>query len=349
MGNVSSRKVNQKNRINRQIVRVGIFLLVLFLVGCAETSWDGIILPGDCRFSFSPRLDRVIYECSNDSVRWLASLPSLEDAVPLTIADATPEIWSWAPDGTALLLSSYESAEKTETWWLVRIDNLDTRMPLCTMSGGVHNVVWSPTGTAFAAIDRMGGVTLVHTDGSGCEALPISGRVMRSLALSWSPDGQKIAYTYTPYPEGPEASQIHVIDLSTLYKTTVYPNGGLPDWSPGGEKIALFGWWGVIPVIRADGSGLISEVEIPEGYIVERSRGNVWSPDGSRLALYLRNDGPEEEPIAIGILDLDMLTISVFEFSYFSEILAWTPDGKAVVIRGHTHEGNILKEIPIVR
>jgi dipeptidyl aminopeptidase/acylaminoacyl peptidase len=252
------------------------------------------------------------------------------------------------PDGTGFLMKSYE-CEDTETWWLIKVSNPDTRIPLCTMPRREELVRWSPTSTAFAAINRGGDVTLVYADGSGCEELPIPGLVMLTPTISWSPDGQKIAYVYIPYSEGPDADELRVIDLNTYQTMTVYADAGLAEWFPDGETIALFGMREVIPMIRADGSGLVGEIEIPDGYEIRRSRGNVWSPDGSRLALYLKVEGPDYKPVAIGILDRDTLTVSVFEVPYFSDILGWTPDGKAVVIRAHEDMGTVLKEVPIKR
>jgi len=207
----------------------------------------------------------------------------------------------------------------------------------------------SPTGTALVVVDRGGRVMLIHANGSGCEELPIPGLVMLTPTISWSPDGQKIAYVYIPYSEGPDADELRVIDLNTHQTMTVYADAGLPEWFPDGEAIALFGMGEVIPVIRPDGSGLIGEIEIPDGYEIRRSRGNVWSPDGSRLALYLKVEGPDYKPVAIGILDRDTLTVSVFEVPYFSGILGWTPDGKAVVTETYENVGTVLKEVPIPR
>ncbi len=334
----------------KQAVQLITLLMVVIFISCAKTFSNEVVLPENCIFAFSPRLNWVIYECNNDNVRWLAPLPNLENAVRLTIADNTLRIWSqqaWVPDGTAFLLNSYEHTEDTETWWLVNTDDLDAKILLCTLPARERILIWSPTGTAFAAVARGGDVTVVNTDGSGCETLPIPGLIMKSLSISWSPDGQKIAYTYTPYPEGPEASEVRIIDLVTHKSTTIYAKGGLPEWAPEGQKIVLFGWYGSIPIVEATGKGLIDEVKIPEGYIVKHSQGNVWSFDGSQIALYLRNDGPENEPVAIGILNLDTSTISVFEIPMFSEILGWTLGNKAIIIRMHTDKGHILKEISV--
>ena len=163
--------------------------------------------------------------------------------------------------------------------------------------------------------------------------------VGESPSLSWSPDGRRIAYTYVP-PAGLDASEVHVIDVTTYQTSTIYSKGGLPDWWPDGKEIALFGWWEGIPVIDADGSGEIGKIQIPQGYMVERVEGNAWSPDGLRWAIYLRSDGPDYKSVAIGIVDRKTLTLSTFQVDpTIVEILAWTSDGAALIAYSIEEDG----------
>ena len=211
-------------------------------------------------------------------------------------------------------------------------------------------MIWSPDGTAFVLIAKGGDVTVVQADGSGCEPLPIPGLIMKSLSITWSPDGQRIAYNdFTSNIPSPEFSELHVIDLNTYQTQKIYHKGGFPEWLPNGDRIILFGWKDAAPVIRADGSGLIGEIDVSEGYLLSRSEGIAWSPDGSRLALSLEKIRKSaQEPEVIGVLDLNELNLSVFQVSHFSEILAWTQDGAAVIIKTYNKDGrNVLKKIPI--
>jgi Tol biopolymer transport system component len=340
-----------KSVMNRLSACVWVLLATLLLVGCTQ-NWDGVFLPpGSSLLSFSPQLDWVTYE--RKGTLWLAPLPSLQTKVPIP-ADGTSGLWSmhtyWMPNGAGFLMRSSSRAECTETWWLVETDHSDARIPLCTLPIAERVVRWSPDSRAFVVIDRGGGVTLVHTDGSGCEELSIPGLFMLTPTISWSPDGSKIAYIQPPpYPDPLDAGEVRVMDLDTRETISVYAGEGLPEWFPDGEMLALLGGHEVFPVVRADGSDLVGEVEIPDGYIITRWRGNVWSPDGSRMALYLESDRLDHEykPVAIGILDRKTLVISTVEAPDCQKILGWKPSGDAVVIWANELGMDVIREISI--
>jgi hypothetical protein len=80
-----------------------------------------------------------------------------------------------------------------------------------------------------------------------------------------------------------------------------------------------------------------------------RSRGSIWSPDGSRLALFLAVAGSGHEPAAIGILNRDTLVVSVLEVPILFEIVGWTADGNAVVILTQEAGETALKKTSIER
>jgi hypothetical protein len=77
--------------------------------------------------------------------------------------------------------------------------------------------------------------------------------------------------------------------------------------------------------------------ELPEGVTVQRAASPAWSPDGGSLAFMmgiLRDDGPEQEEIALGVFDLDAGTAQVIH-SYVTlgrggwfQAPRWSPDGQ---------------------
>ena len=338
--------------------RMGIVVfLVLLTVGCMavmdkeSVSFDGVTLPdGASLISFSPQLDWVTYRWQN--APWLAPLPNVEDKVKI-MRDYTAGLWlleaSWLPDGTGFVMDSYKDVENDglgtqQTWWLTKVNDLDEQIPLCTLPDFERVVRWSPDSTAFALITRGGSVTIVHTDGSGCEEIPDFSLLALGNDVAWSPDGQKIAYFC--YPQ----SEIQVINLSTYETTTLYADIGTPIWFPDGERIGLR-CKGAILVFHADGSGLIKKVEMPDGYgLTYAWEGNVWSPDDSHLAIALWTSDFQN---AIGILDSDDLTLAIVDTApilgspHFYEILGWTPDEKALVVSMLDGSTVALREVPV--
>jgi dipeptidyl aminopeptidase/acylaminoacyl peptidase len=329
--------------VDKRRMGVVVFLLLL-TVGCmavmgkGSMSWDGVILPdGASLISFSPQLDWVTYE--RQYALRLVPLPNVEDEVTI-MRDYTVGLWrleaSWLPDGTGFVMDSYKDAENddlgTQTWWLTKVDDLDEQIPLCTLSDFERMVRWSPDSTAFALIHRGGDVTIVHTDGSGCEEIPDFSLLALGNDVAWSPDGQKIAYFY--YPQ----SEMQVINLSTYETTTLYADLadiGTPIWFPDGERIGLLCGEDIL-VFHADGSGLIKKVELPDRYGLDYAwKGDVWSPDDAHLAIALWTSDFQN---AIGILDSDDLTLAIVDTApilgspYFHQILGWTPDEKALVV-----------------
>ena len=116
------------------------------------------------------------------------------------------------------------------------------------------------------------------------------------------PDGARIAVNILNTKAKPrDGSAIYVLDAdgSNLRRVTpIRLNGGNPDWSPNGKRIAFNSSYEAqaaveIYTVRPDGSGLKR---------VRKERKNsysfdpVWSPDGRRLA-FVHGAGRQVRPI----------------------------------------------------
>jgi Tol biopolymer transport system component len=103
---------------------------------------------------------------------------------------------------------------------------------------------------------------------------------------AWSPDGDEIAFTRTPY--GPnfeeQPSQVWIVPSSGGAAVQVAKRGGRPSWSPDGKSLS-FNSDGVVAVAAADGSGLVKVTLAP----VRTGSDVTWSPDGSKLAAIAPN------------------------------------------------------------
>src|SRR5574341_1134986 len=166
-------EMNANVRQSRTLKRVAVPLLlsmgIWLFSGCTPTDLDAIVLPSDAIvMAVSPNLKWITYEGSG--VVWLASLPSLDNPVAITPSNDDTLGWSmhtnWMPDSSGILLSSLRPTESTQTWWLVKVDAPEERIPLCTLAASERAVEWSPTGDAIALISRGGAVTLMWADGS---------------------------------------------------------------------------------------------------------------------------------------------------------------------------------------
>lgn len=178
----------------------------------------------------------------------------------------------WSPDGTRMV---FFEADKNA----VSIFNF-TRDILfyATESAALGPQSWSPDGNALtysriiesqasaaqviAVRDVDLGTELIHDDPLGIQGEP-----------AWSPDGQRIAYTFQPYSaEGSGAGLWTIRPDGTDRQVLATEPGAVyssPLWSPDGQKL-LFGRFDMalgqqaIWVVNADGSGLMPVV--PIGY-----------------------------------------------------------------------------------
>jgi Tol biopolymer transport system component len=149
--------------------------------------------------------------------------------------------------------------------------------------------VWSPDGKTIA-LNVVGQnqdpdarkieVRLLDVVTNKEEAIFSNVGPQRLFELSWSPDGQKLAYSLGDY----DSSNIYIIDIKTraITQLTKTETNDSPVWSPNGDMIAYNKTTGGIKsslhLIRPDGS---CDIEIPE---LNDARSPTWSPDGKKLA-----------------------------------------------------------------
>ena len=148
----------------------------------------------------------------------------------------------------------------------------------------------------------------MNADGTGQRRLTIVPAM--ALSATWSPDGTKIAYGYTPATDGPsggdqERMQIHVMnaDGTDDHALPTEIAASDPAWSPDGERIAFAGKKdGVydVYVMNADGSGLEQLTADPATDFAI-----TWTPDASAV-LFTSDRGGDHD-----IVRLDLATKAV--------------------------------------
>ena len=157
------------------------------------------------------------------------------------------------------------------------------RKRLTTSPGPDSNPAWSPDGRriAFASgRDGKTGIYVMNPDGTE-QRLLMPAKASYPPHLTWSPDGEKIAFTVALGSGRDGNLEINVMNADgsgqrRLTRSTV--RDSYPVWSPDGRSIAFESNW-QIWVTNADGSPAPRRLTHNGG----RNFNPAWSPDGQRI------------------------------------------------------------------
>ncbi|HEY6968322.1 MAG TPA: hypothetical protein VJA94_03890 [Candidatus Angelobacter sp.] len=227
----------------------------------------------------------------------------------------------WSPDGRKIAFLS-DHGSLISNIWVMNADGSGA-IPLTQITANSVNVgipQWSPDGSKIAysstrALDGSnaantgltGNVWIVNPDGTGSTPLTqyVDGTGTGNLAVSWSPDGNKIAFVSSAQvPDlGSTNGSVNIwvmnadgsgaTPLTSL--TAAFANSLAPAWSPDGTKIAYestraldgtnaassptaYNIW----VMNADGSDSTPLTRM--SFCCSDSHLPVWSPNSSKIA-----------------------------------------------------------------
>jgi len=203
--------------------------------------------------------------------------------------------------------------------WMVNVDGTDHRS-LASGPVSYSSPRWSPDGSKLAYVSSEDGRAQIYLrwmdTGQGTK---LTNLTRSPDGLSWSPDGQWIAFSmFVPYDDG-------TLSAETM---PAPPEGA--DWGPAIEVIDQLQY-------RADGSGYLDEgydhlfvIPVEGGTPRQVSSGNfdhggtpLWSRDGASLIISMnRSENPEEEP-----LNSNIFTLSIADGSYTQLTDRFGPDG----------------------
>ncbi len=182
----------------------------------------------------------------------------------------------------------------------------------------------SPDGRKIAYTLDCGimAIYVMNADGSNCRNLSIS--ISNSTippdcgSPTWSPDGEKIAFSVGNYISVMNADGGNVQWIYHCSSCSTWS----PDWSPDGKKIAFAsGRPGQESVFVMDADGTNVRKVVPHG------SDPVWSPDGKKIAFDSERDGNKD----IYVMDAD----GGHEMRLTSDLAhdwrpAWSPEGKKI-------------------
>jgi TolB protein len=192
----------------------------------------------------------------------------------------------------------------------------------------VYSYAWSPDSRLIAYIDQQLSLWLVRPNGTGRRLLLPTSQ-LSSLALSWSPDGKKIAVVSPGRNADPRTlngkTTLYVVPVDGARPVSLHTAGQDVAWSPRGDEIAFD--YGGIAVIHPDGAG--------RRHVSWVGGGPQWSADGAQLAFniafHLRN-GFVDRYHAFAVVDADGRHFHLVTKRAYNEYgVAWAPHGRQIL------------------
>ena len=200
---------------------------------------------------------------------------------------------------------------------------------------GFRTAATLPGGNQLAFV-RDGQIFLVESDGTGLVQLTNTGSGIVNGGPSWSPDGQRLAFTRS---DGEGGYDIYIMnaDGGNVSRRTFEGYNFEPAWSPDGARIAFTrvedGSAGIF-VIDASGPSVVQPVLNRPGY----DGAPAWSPDGSRIsftsdwrAYDLVYDLYVVSPDGSNVQSLLESPFFVSPATYYLSS-AWSPDGSRIAV-----------------
>jgi TolB protein len=225
---------------------------------------------------------------------WIATVDAEGSATQVS-GEATATDPTISPDGESIAyvqaLGSYESAgpDATEIWTM-GIDGSDPT-PIAAERQYQGAPAWSPDGSRVALVASEDGTDeIVVVPATGGAPTPVIETAEPGVwgavtAMDWSPDGNRLAYTWRGDPERPTEIRTVGVDGSDPQVVTEVPFARSLDWSPDGTSLLVAGVVGLDRVTAVVDVATGERRDLPQQAALGR-----WTANGSRAILLLAED-----------------------------------------------------------
>jgi WD40 repeat protein len=224
--------------------------------------------------AWKPDSTRIASAGEDGTIRiWNASSGQL--VTTLQIEESKRVLVAWSPDGSKLAGVACDEALSVRLW-TVQYDKFSPSATSRDMA--VYSLAWSPVGTRLAVAEFRG--VYVFTDFSkanlvGSHIAPFA------LAITWSPDGTKIA-------TGNTDGSIHIYNARSGQELSVFQ--GHTDaveaiaWSPDGSRLASASFDNTARIWNISTRQTINTLSITNDSGIVSSP-VAWSPNGNKVAI----------------------------------------------------------------
>jgi len=273
---------------------------------------------------WSPDNETVGFLTTNPDSQGLAlRLAFLNGNESRVVDRGQPYYWVWSLNGEEIFVHKGGSTSANPNAQLALYFSEGGKAQTFDLpSGAFQAPAWSPDGRQLlAAIEEEGKNTLSLLDRNGAITKTLTGYPV-TIAFSWSPDGEHIAYLATTLESRGILGPLHIIDTATSEVRKIPSDDTVLAyfWSPDSQKIAYF------------------TPGLPDGRDVQV---RAQAQNGFKLALHTME-------IQTGVTHhlvtfeptTEFLSILPFFDQYQHSAAIWSPDSTHLVYTTHSDENN---------
>jgi Tol biopolymer transport system component len=193
---------------------------------------------------WSPDNDTISFLTSDPSSPGLSLRLAFLNGNPPRVADiGQPYYWVWSPDGKEIFVHKGGSKSANPNAQLGRFFSEDGKVQTFDLAPGIFQApAWSLDGKQLLAaieVEQQNTLSLLDRDGTITKALT---EYPASIAFSWSPNGEHIAYLETTLESRGILGSLNIIDTASSDVRKITPEDTILAyfWSPDSQKIAYF-------------------------------------------------------------------------------------------------------------